>query len=102
MEEVKLWNELNLRIIEAIKNDKDDILDELFEKRQEILEKVDIKDFKKALGDNLEKDKEIQSLLSQEIQKVKQEIQKYKITQKANYNYKRNSNNKINLFNKKI
>lgn len=102
MEEVKLWNELNLRIIEAIKNDKDDILDELFEKRQEILEKVDIKDFKKALGDNLEKDKEIQNLLSQEIQKVKQEIQQYKITQKANYNYKRNSNNKINLFNKKI
>lgn len=102
MEEVKVWNELNLRIIEAIKNDKDDILDELFEKRQEILEKVDIKDFKMALGDNLEKDKEIQTLLSQEIQKVKQEIQKYKITQKANYNYKRNSNNKINLFNKKI
>lgn len=102
MEEVKVWNELNSRIIEAIKNDEDDILDELFEKRQEILEKVDIKDFKKALGDNLEKDKEIQSLLSQEIQKVKQEIQKYKITQKANYNYKRNSNNKINLFNKKI
>lgn len=102
MEEVKVWNELNLRIIEAIKNDKDDILDELFEKRQEILEKVDIKDFKMALGDNIEKDKEIQTLLSQEIQKVKQEIQKYKITQKANYNYKRNSNNKINLFNKKI
>lgn len=102
MEEVKVWNELNLCIIEAIKNDKDDILDELFEKRQEILEKVDIKDFKKALGDNLERDKEIQSLLLQEIQKVKQEIQKYKITQKANYNYKRNSNNKINLFNKKI
>ncbi len=102
MEEVKLWNDLNLRIIEAIKNDKYDILDELFEKRQEILEKVDIKDFKEALGDNLEKDEEIQYLLSQEIQKVKQEIQKYKITQKANYNYKRNSNNKINLFNKKI
>lgn len=102
MEEVKVWNELNLCIIEAIKNDKDDILDELFEKRQEIIEKVDIKDFKKALGDNLERDKEIQSLLLQEIQKVKQEIQKYKITQKANYNYKRNSNNKINLFNKKI
>lgn len=102
MKEVKLWNELNSRIIEAIKNDEDDILDELFEKRQEILEKVDIKDFKMALGDNIEKDKEIQTLLSQEIQKVKQEIQKYKITQKANYNYKRNSNNKINLFNKKI
>ena len=102
MKEVKLWNELNSRIIEAIKNDEDDILDELFEKRQEILEKVDIKDFKMALGDNIEKDKEIQTLLSQEIQKVKQEIQKYKITQKANDNYKRNSNNKINLFNKKI
>lgn len=102
MEEVKVWNELNLRIIEAIKNDNNDILDELFEKRQEILEKVDIKEFKKALGDNLQKDNEIQNLLSQEIQKVKQEIQKYKITQKANYNYKRNSNNKINLFNKKI
>lgn len=102
MEEVKVWNELNSRIIEAIKNDEDDILDELFEKRQEILEKVDIKDFKEALGDNLQKDKEIQYLLSQEIQKVKHEIQKYKITQKANYNYKRNSNNKINLFNKKI
>lgn len=102
MEEVKVWNELNENIIEAIKNNKDDVLDELFEKRQEILEKVDIKSFKKALGDDLQKDNEIQNLLSQEIQKVKQEIQQYKITQKANYSYKRNTNNKINLFNKKI
>ncbi len=99
---VKLWKSINLEIIEVIKSGDVERLDSLMEKRQEILDKVDIKRFKKELGNDIKLDDKIHILLTNEINNIKNEIKKYKVTKTANYNYNRNVNTKINLFNQKV
>ena len=99
---VKLWKSINLEIIEVIKSGDVERLDSLMEKRQEILDKVDIKQFKKELGNDIKLDDKIHFLLTNEINNIKNEIKKYKVTKTANYNYNRNVNTKINLFNQKV
>jgi hypothetical protein len=101
----KMYREISLKIVEAINKEKLDVLDELFDKRQVILDKEsDIEQFKKKLieGGILEIDKNIHHLLSLNIDKVKCEIREHRVSKQANNSYISFNKEKINIFNEKV
>lgn len=105
IENAKLYKEISLDIVKAIDNEDIAYLDSLFEKRQLILNETgDSEQFKNTLiGDGiLDIDKKIQSLLRDNIDKVKQEIKEYKLSKNANNSYINFSKEKLNIFNKKV
>lgn len=100
------YKEINLEIIKSIKEDKEEI--SLFEKREEIIEKIfslnsdrdEIrKIYKEKELDIL--DKELEDALREKMFSVKEEIKKIVIHKQANLGYV-NASRKANLFSERI
>ena len=105
MDNVTLYKQISLEIIEAIKNDNIDILNELFDKRQSILnESNDKNSLKESFikSDIVEIDNEIKNLLSKEIEKTKNEIKEHRRSIQVNNSYIQNNKENLNIFNKKV
>ena len=105
MENVNLYKEITLEIIQCLKDDKLEVLEGLFERRQDILDKEkNNKDFKESMikVGIVDLDKTIKDLLHQNMIKTKLEIQKHKLSSLTNNCYINNSQKKINIFNAKV
>ena len=105
MDNINLYKEITLEIIQCLKDENLDDLDTLFDKRQSILtEEEDNKNFKAsmiALG-IVDLDKNIKDLLHQNIINTKIEIQKHKLSTITNNSYINSNQQKINIFNTKV
>lgn len=99
MNDFDRWQNVNLELLDAINEDDFDRVDILFDKRQEILNNIDVNEIKNY---EIDFNKELKKLLEKKIENIKQEIQNYRLTKNANYSYKRNLNKKINIFNEKV
>ena len=105
MDNVNLYKEITLEIIYALKNDKIEYLEVLFNSREDILEKEkDNKNFKESMIDLgiIELDKNIKELLHQNMIKTKLEIQRHRLSTITNNCYMNNNKQKINIFNAKV
>ena len=105
MDNVNLYKEITLQIIKCLKEDKIDDLEDLFESRQNILQKeIDNKNFKDSMINIgiIDLDKNIKNLLNQNMIKIKLEIQKQKLSTITNNTYINNNQQKINIFNAKV
>ncbi|CEP81886.1 flagellar protein FliT [Paraclostridium sordellii] len=101
----KKYKEISLDIINELETDDTYDIDELLDKRQEILDNInDEKLFKQMLVEDgiLEIDEKIHSLLKEKIIKVKMEIKEHKKSIQANNSYVNFSKKKLNIFNKKV
>lgn len=101
----KKYKEISLDIINELETDDTYDIDELLDKRQEILDNInDEKLFKQMLVEDgiLEIDGKIHSLLKEKIIKVKIEIKEHKKSIQANNSYVNFSKKKLNIFNKKV
>ena len=103
MENVNLYKEITLEIIKYLKENKLEQLEDLFEKRQNLLEK-DNKEFKESMIELgiIDLDKTIKELLHQNMIKTKLEIQKHRLSTITNNSYMNNNQQKINIFNAKV
>ena len=105
MDNVNLYKEITLEIIQCLEKDNIDNLEDLFEKRENILEEEkDNKNFKKCMIELgiIDLDKTIKNLLHQNMIKTKLEIQKHKLSTVTNNCYMNNNQQKINIFNAKV
>ena len=105
MDNVNLYKEITLEIIQCLKDDKLELLEDLFNHRQDILDKEhNNKDFKESMIKVciVDLDKTIKDLLHQNMIKTKLEIQRQKLSTVTNNTYINNSQKKINIFNKKV
>ena len=105
MENVNLYKEITLEIIKYLKNDKLEQLEDLFEKRQNLLEEEkDNKEFKESMIELgiIDLDKTIKELLHQNMIRTKLEIQKHRLSTITNNSYMNNNQQKINIFNAKV
>ena len=105
MDNVNLYKKITLEIIDALKSDKIEYLEVLFNSREDILEKEkDNKNFKESMIDIgiIDLDKTIKDLLHQNMIKTKLEIQKHRLYSLTNNTYINNSQKKINIFNAKV
>ena len=105
MDNASLYKQISLEIIDALENNNIDILNELFEKRQNILDKSeDINKLKDNLikYEILEIDNKIKILLSKEIEETKNEIKEHRRSIMVNNSYIQNNKEILNLFNKKV
>nr|WP_302169784.1 hypothetical protein [uncultured Romboutsia sp.] len=105
MDNVNLYKKITLEIIDALKSDKIEYLEVLFNSREDILEKEkDNKNFKESMIDIgiIDLDKTIKDLLHQNMIKTKLEIQKHKLSTITNNSYINNNTQKINIFNAKV
>ena len=105
MENVNLYKEITLEIIKYLKEDKLEQLEDLFEKRQNLLEEEkDNKEFKESMIELgiIDLDKTIKELLHQNMIRTKLEIQKHRLYSLTNNTYINNSQKKINIFNAKV
>ncbi|CEN79306.1 flagellar protein FliT [Paraclostridium sordellii] len=101
----KKYKEISLDIINELETDDTYDIDELLDKRQELLDNInDEKLFKQMLVEDgiLEIDEKIHSLLKEKIIKVKMEIKEHKKSIQANNSYVNFSKKKLNIFNKKV
>lgn len=105
MDNVNLYKEITLEIIQCLKDDKLELLEDLFERRQDILDKEknnkEFKEYMIKVG-IVDLDKSIKDLLHQNMIKTKLEIQRHKLSTVTNNTYINNSQKKINIFNKKV
>ena len=105
MNNVNLYKDITLEIIQCLRDDKLEQLEDLFESRQDILdEEKENKEFKESMIDIgiVDLDKTIKELLYQNMIKTKLEIQKHKISTLTNNCYMNNNQQKINIFNAKV
>ena len=105
MDNASLYKQISLEIIDALENNNIDILNELFEKRQNILDNSEnINKLKDNLikSEILEIDNKIKTLLSIEIEKTKNEIKDHRRSIMVNNSYIQNNKEILNLFNKKV
>ena len=100
------YKEINLQIINALKNDKEDV--ELLEKRGEILNKMFSMDVEKnqlrRLYDDMglkDLDMELERTIKEKMDSVKEEIRTLSRSKEANKTYS-SMNRQINFFSKKI
>ena len=105
MDNFNLYKEITLEIIQCLKDDKLEVLEGLFELRQDILDKEknnkEFKEYMIKVG-IVDLDKSIKDLLHQNMIKTKLEIQRHKLSTVTNNTYINNSQKKINIFNKKV
>ena len=90
MENVNLYKEITLEIIKYLKENKLEQLEDLFEKRQNLLEEEkDNKEFKESMIELgiIDLDKTIKELLHQNMIKTKLEIQKHRLSTITNNSY---------------
>ena len=103
MDNARLYKQISLEIINAIENNNIDILNELFEKRQNILnnsEKINKLKDDLIKSEILEIDNKIKTLLSKEIEKTKIEIKEHIRSIMVKNSYIQNNKEILNLFNK--
>ena len=105
MDNVKLYKEITLEIIQCLKDNDIDNLEKLFDSREKILEEQkDNRKFKESMLEigiiNL--DKTIKDLLHQNMIKTKLEIQKHRLSTITNNSYMNTNTQKINIFNAKV
>lgn len=101
----KLYKKISLDIIDKLEKHEIDEINELLDKRQELLESVsDAKLFKSMLIQDgiLDIDKQIHNLLTENISKVKDEIKIHKKSKQANNSYMNFTKQKLNIFNEKV
>ena len=94
MDNARLYKQISLEIINAIENNNIDILNELFEKRQNILnnsEKINKLKDDLIKSEILEIDNKIKTLLSKEIEKTKSEIKEHRRSIMVNNSYIQNN-----------
>ena len=105
MDNIKLYKQITLEIIQCLKDDKIEELDTLFEKREKILQQEkNNKNFKYSMINLgiIDLDKTIKDLLHQNMIKTQLEIQKHKLSTITNNTYINNNQQKINIFNAKV
>ena len=105
MNNVNLYKEITLEIIKCLKEENIDNLDDLFKRRENILdEEKDNKNFKESMINIgiIDLDKTIKDLLHQNMIKTKLEIQKHRLSTVTNNTYMNNNQQKINIFNAKV
>lgn len=104
-EKISLYKEISLQIVESLKNEDIFIIEELLNKRQEILDKqIDNNEFKfKLINEGIiEIDRQIEELLKDNMSKIKQEIKEYRLSKQVNNSYMNYINKNLNIFNKKV
>ena len=95
MENVNLYKEITLEIIKYLKEDKLEQLEDLFEKRQNLLEEEkDNKEFKESMIEL--------GIIDLDKIRTKLEIQKHRLYTITNNSYMNNNTQKINIFNAKV
>lgn len=105
MNDLHVYKSISLEIVKALESSNLGLLDDLFNKRQSILDNlVD----EKILKDNsikseiLDIDNKIKDLLAIEIEKTKHEIKEHKRSMAVNNSYLQNNRENLNIFNKKV
>lgn len=105
MNDLYVYKSISLDIVKALESSNLGLLDDLFNKRQAILDNlVD----EKILKDNsikseiLDIDNKIKDLLYIEIEKTKHEIKEHKRSMAVNNSYLQNNRENLNIFNKKV
>lgn len=101
----KKYKEISLDIIKNFEKDDSYDMNELLDKRQEILDNINDRNlFKQMLNEDgiLEIDEKIHSLLKEKMIKVKIEIKEHKKSMQANNSYVNFSKEKLNIFSKKV
>ncbi|CEK39043.1 flagellar protein FliT [Paraclostridium sordellii] len=106
MEEyVNEYKQISLYTMERLEQDENYDINELLDKRQEILDKINDKNlFKQMLVEDgiLGIDEKIHFLLKEKMIKVKMEIKEHKKSIQANSSYVNFSKEKLNILNKKV
>lgn len=105
MNNCELYKTISLEIIKSLESEKVEKLEELMNKRDNILqEEENNKEFKDTMINEgiLDIDLKIKELLSANIDKVKLEIREHKLSKRANNSYVYTSKQKINIFNEKV
>lgn len=105
MSYVDLWVNITFEIIECIQEGKYNKAQDLFDKRQEIIDKqINLKEFKNKLIENdaLSLDKKIKEILTKDMENTKSDIQNYKKTKSMNSSYMKNFSENINIFSQKV
>lgn len=105
MNNCELYKTISLEILKILESKNVEQLEELMQKRENILQQEEKnKKFKDILVNEgiLDIDLKIKELLSENIDKVKQEIREHKLSKQANNSYIYISNHKINIFNEKV
>lgn len=104
---IDLYKHVSNEILEDLKCDKLENLDEYFEKRENIIndleENESINEFKRIYKKNIyDIDNEIKVLLQEKILRVKKEIAEYKKSQNGNFTYTNMNKTNFNIFSKKV
>lgn len=104
---INLYKQISNEILEILKYEKLENLDECFEKRENIIKELEQKDkideFKKIYKLKLYSiDKEIKMLFEEKLLGVKREIAEYKRSQNGNFTYAKMNKTNFNIFSKKV
>lgn len=104
---INLYKQVSNEILDALKYDKLENLDEYFEKRESIINALEsnegINEFRKVYKEKLNYiDNEIKVLFEEKILDVKKEIAEYKKSQNGNFTYANMNKTNLNIFSKKV
>ena len=104
---IDLYKQVSNEILEALKYDKLENLDEYFEKRESIINELklneSINEFREIYKEKLYYiDNEIKVLVEEKILDVKKEIAEYKRSQNGNFTYANMNKTNFNIFSKKV
>ncbi|MGL4731676.1 MAG: hypothetical protein ACRCW0_08830 [Clostridium sp.] len=104
---IDLYKQVSNEILEALKYDKLENLDEHFEKRESIINELEsnesINEFRKIYKEKLYHiDNEIKILVEEKMLAVKKEIAEYKRNQNGNFTYANMNKTNFNIFSKKV
>ncbi|GKZ01623.1 hypothetical protein [Paraclostridium bifermentans] len=104
---IDLYKQVSNEILETLKYDKLENLDEYFEKRESIINELEsnesINEFKKIYKEKLYHiDNEIKILVEEKMLDVKKEIAEYKRNQNGNFTYANMNKTNFNIFSKKV
>ena len=104
-DKIDLYKDISLQLLELLKNDQLDNIDERLEQREIILKNINNHDeFIKLATENgiVELEKQISNLFNTKVNEAKQELIDYRKSKEANNTYVNLSKEKLNIFNKKV
>jgi len=104
-DKIDLYKKVSLELLELLKNERLDNIDDKLEKRQIILKHINnIEEFRQLAHENgvVELEIEISQLFNTKVNKAKQELVDYRRSKVANNTYANLSKEKLNIFNKKV
>jgi hypothetical protein len=105
--QLDLYKNLSIELLNLLKEDKFDEIDEILDKRSLLIGEIHKKqqtEFKKLYieSDIFQIDKEIESIFEKEIGNLKDEIKTQKKIKQANYSYININKENVNIFNEKV